>query len=193
MGFLLTLFLCTVNILNSTASNTPKSGGDATAIIQWIMWCLLFIIMAILEYAMILAYKKFKRIAVNFEDICMQCHDNTTENLLKIPKTEVAIIQKAKLSAFFRRTVLHDHAASQLIKKIDILMAIMCPVSFTIFTVAFWSHFSYWKLLSIHVFTVHTYTSKATIDGTVVKRMTFFPLPIYRKTLRGIGFALKHG
>ena len=73
----------------------------------------------------------------------MQCHDSTTESLLKIPKAEVTMIQKAKVSAFFRTAVLHDHVASQLIKKLDIVMAIICPVSFTIFTVAFWSHISY--------------------------------------------------
>ena len=49
MGFLLTLFLCTVNILSSMATSTPKSGGVTTAIIQWILWCLMFIIIPILE------------------------------------------------------------------------------------------------------------------------------------------------
>ena len=60
MGFLLTLFLCMINILNSEATNSPKSGGAVTAIILWISSCSVFIIMAILEYALILCFKKYK-------------------------------------------------------------------------------------------------------------------------------------
>ena len=33
-----------------------------------------------------------------------------------IPKTEVTMTKKAKVTIFFRPTVLHDHAASQLVK-----------------------------------------------------------------------------
>ena len=62
LGFLLTLFLCMINILNSRAANSPKSGGNANAIIQWILSCLLFIILAILEYALILCYRKYKKL-----------------------------------------------------------------------------------------------------------------------------------
>ena len=109
MGFLLTLFLCMVNILNSMVLYTPKSGGDATAIIQWIMWCLLFIIMAIVEYAMILGYKKYKN-KVIVGDICGQSHESRTEDMSK---------------------------------KLDKLMAIVCPCSFIFFSVVFWYHFSY--------------------------------------------------
>ena len=61
MGFLLTLFLCMVNTLNSMAQNAPNSGGSTTAIIQWILSCLLFMILAILEYALILGYKKYRK------------------------------------------------------------------------------------------------------------------------------------
>ena len=67
MGFLLTLFLCMVNILNWAARYSPKSGANATAIIQWILSCSLFIIMAILEYAVILCYKKYKKPTIDQE------------------------------------------------------------------------------------------------------------------------------
>ena len=33
-----------------------------------------------------------------------------------IPKTEVTMTKKAKVTIFFRPTVLHDHAASRLVK-----------------------------------------------------------------------------
>ena len=67
MGFLLTLFLCMVNILNWAARYSPKSGANATAIIQWILSCSLFIIMAILEYAVILCYKKYKKPTIDVD------------------------------------------------------------------------------------------------------------------------------
>ena len=57
MGFLLTLLLCVVNIFNSTADKFPK---NANAINQWILSCLLFIILATLEYTLLLGYKKYK-------------------------------------------------------------------------------------------------------------------------------------
>ena len=40
-----------------------------------------------------------------------------TEKYQKTPKTEVTITKKAKVPIFFRPTVLHDHAASRLVKK----------------------------------------------------------------------------
>ena len=61
LGLLLTLFLCAVNILNSTQRSTPKSGGTMTAIMQWIMACIGFIILAILEYAWILSHNKYMK------------------------------------------------------------------------------------------------------------------------------------
>ena len=58
LGLLLTLFLCAINTLNATQRSAPKSGGTMTAIIQWILACIGFIIMAILEYAWILSHQK---------------------------------------------------------------------------------------------------------------------------------------
>ena len=61
MGFLLTLVLCKINLLNTTVVNSPRSGGQPTAIVQWILFCLFFTTMAIFEYAMILTYKKYSK------------------------------------------------------------------------------------------------------------------------------------
>ena len=61
MGFLLTLVLCKINLLNTTVVNSPRSGGQPTAIVQWILFCLFFTTMAIFEYAMILTYKKYRK------------------------------------------------------------------------------------------------------------------------------------
>ena len=60
MGLLLTLLLCMVNIFNSADTKYPKT---AKAIILWILSCILFIILPILEYALLLGYKKYKKTA----------------------------------------------------------------------------------------------------------------------------------
>ena len=77
MGLLVTLFLCMVNILNSEAANSPKSGGTVNAIIQWILTCSVFIILAILEYALILCYKKYNR-TTNIETHSIKHHTQTS-------------------------------------------------------------------------------------------------------------------
>ena len=110
MGFLLTLFLCTVNILNSMATSTPKSGGVTTAIIQWILWCLMFIIIPILEYAIILCYKKYKRPAMNIGE-------NISVNSGQFQEGKVEEISR----------------------KLDKWMMIAYPCSFIILTAIFWS------------------------------------------------------
>ena len=58
MGFLMTLMLCNVSIFNSTAEKFPP---NANAITQWILSCLLFIILAILEYTLLLGYNKYQK------------------------------------------------------------------------------------------------------------------------------------
>ena len=49
------------------------------------------------------------------------------------PKTEVTMTKKAKVTIFFRPTVLHDHAASRLVKNLDLRMygnLLMCIKGF---------------------------------------------------------------
>ena len=59
MGLLVTLFLCSINTLNSVASNSPSSWENVSALIQWIIICQTFIIIAIAEYAYILSQTKY--------------------------------------------------------------------------------------------------------------------------------------
>ena len=40
----------------------------------------------------------------------------------KTPKTEVTMTKKAKVPIFFRPTVLHDHAASRLVKTSSVVV-----------------------------------------------------------------------
>ena len=58
LGLLLTLFLCMTNTMNTVTSETPQSSGEATAIVLWMIFCMVFILVALLEYAFILLYKR---------------------------------------------------------------------------------------------------------------------------------------
>ena len=86
--------------------NSPKSGGATTAIIQWTISCSMFINVAILEYAMILGYKKYK----------------ISSRVGPRKKTSSA----------------KEHKEESLFKRWDRRMAITLPVTFGLFSVAFW-------------------------------------------------------
>ena len=57
LGLLLTLFLCMVNTLNSVSLKSPKSNSGPTALVIWIVTCICFQLLAILEYAWVIAAK----------------------------------------------------------------------------------------------------------------------------------------
>ena len=84
MGFLLTHVLCIINLLNATVVNSPRSGGHPTAIVYWILSCLIFTLFAIVEYAMILRYIKYR---ITPSDIATNItgprKENDKENLFK--------------------------------------------------------------------------------------------------------------
>ena len=65
MGILLTLSLCLINTLNSAIRTSPKSGGGPNAHVKWILTCLIFITIPVIEYSWILLRTKFKKDAVN--------------------------------------------------------------------------------------------------------------------------------
>ena len=108
LGTLLTLFLCAINIFNSLSRSSPKSGGSVTAIMEWVLACLAFIIMAILEYILILAYKKFK--------------GNNTIDTQSFAWMESKNVKK-------------DMALS---KCLDIMMIMIFPPVFLLFSCIFW-------------------------------------------------------
>ena len=57
IGLLLTLLLCSINIFNSTETKYPK---NSFAIVDWILSCIIYITLPLLEYAILLGYKKYK-------------------------------------------------------------------------------------------------------------------------------------
>ena len=112
MGFLTTLFLCMINILNWSARYSPKSGQYVTAMIYWILYCLIFIIGAIVEYALILYFKKNRKLP-------------TLDAEMKISSQSGKNVDKLHLKERFRR--------------LDRWMMLLFPMAFSIFSIIFWS------------------------------------------------------
>ena len=54
LGLLITLSLCMFNTLNSVSRSAPRTNKSPTAMVKWILGCLLFILLACLEFAWIL-------------------------------------------------------------------------------------------------------------------------------------------
>ena len=84
-----------VNILNWAARYSPKSGANATAIIQWILSCSTFIIMAILEYAVILCYKKYKKPTIDEEMYASTSSGKVEEMSKRLDKVMICIFPLA--------------------------------------------------------------------------------------------------
>ena len=63
-------------------NHAPKSGGNSTAIIQWILLCLFFIAIPILEYALILSYQKYNKLSsVDVNDMSGPVKERKTEEM----------------------------------------------------------------------------------------------------------------
>ena len=84
MGFLVTLMLCTVNIFNSADGKYPP---NANTMIQWILACLLFIIMAMLEYTFLLGYNKYR----NPQEVQQKRKTSSTDDAIYIKKMSNAL------------------------------------------------------------------------------------------------------
>ena len=55
LALLLTLLLCIINTLNKASNNSPRASRGPTALVRWLIICLVFIFLSLLEYAWILA------------------------------------------------------------------------------------------------------------------------------------------
>ena len=54
LSLVLTLFLCMINTLNSVTTDSPKANSSSTALVKWVIICLIFLLLAILEYSWVL-------------------------------------------------------------------------------------------------------------------------------------------
>ena len=70
MALLITLLLCLINIFNSVTSNSPNS-DSITSIGAWLIYCILFVKGALLQYGGILFWK------------CIANNDYYAENYIK--------------------------------------------------------------------------------------------------------------
>ena len=111
LPLLLTLTLCMINTLNSVVTTSPKSGGKPTALIVWIWSCLVFIILAVLEYSTLLYYSKVKSIKGAIEG-----------------KKDMKAISKADFE-------------EKKFTNMDMLMLAIFPSVFIIFSLIFWLSF----------------------------------------------------
>ena len=117
IALLLTLFLCTINTLNSVVNTTPSSGGNTSALIVWIMSCLAFIIVAIAEYAWILSHRKYL-------------------NLAKI------IVESSNQDSCIKPNELKpqpDEHKSDMPKRLDKFMVLINPPIFVVFSIVYWT------------------------------------------------------
>ena len=80
--------------------------------IQWILYCLIFIIGAIVEYALILYFKKNRKLP-------------TLDAEMKISSQSGKNVDKLHLKERFRR--------------LDRWMMLLFPMAFSIFSIIFWS------------------------------------------------------
>ena len=60
LGLLVTLFLCSINTLNAVKQKTPRPDDGTTVAVQWTVMCMTFILLAMCEYAVILAIQMFQ-------------------------------------------------------------------------------------------------------------------------------------
>ena len=109
LGLLLTTFLCQINTFNSVARTTPKSSGEATAIVFWITACMCFILLALAEYFLILL--------LNQEHLMLKDRHNARKHSDKTRQ---------------------EKSNYDIAKRIDKLMLIACPPFFILFSIVFW-------------------------------------------------------
>ena len=121
LGMLLTLFLCMVNTLNNACNNSPKAPGGPTAMIRWLIVCLLFMLFSLVEYAWILAfYQESKK---------MESYDSETK---KHSKSLLGENIEVKSNTAIR-------SKKWTPKRIDQAALLVLPVLFTVIIILFWT------------------------------------------------------
>ena len=91
LGLLLTLFLMMINMNNSISTEIPKS-DSACPLIIWILICTVFIILALLEYFMILIKVKYCKMNKK-----VKAKDKSEEEILK---DWILVLDKTSLTLF---------------------------------------------------------------------------------------------
>ena len=56
LGLLLVIFLCMINTMNSVSKNSPQADSGPTVLVIWMVVCISFLMIAIVEYAWIINF-----------------------------------------------------------------------------------------------------------------------------------------
>ena len=56
LGMLLVIFLCMINTMNSVSKNSPQADSGPTVLVIWMVVCISFLMIAIVEYAWIINF-----------------------------------------------------------------------------------------------------------------------------------------
>ena len=112
---LVTLFLCLVNTLNSVSETSPNTQSVPTAIVSWIIVCMVFVLGALVSYAWIL-YR--------------QVHGGSDKNLKAGDPIKVTPAQKISQP-------ITTPSPTIKIQKMDKILLSAFPVSFVISTIMF--------------------------------------------------------
>ena len=94
LGLLLTLFLMMINMNNSISTKIPKS-DSACPLIIWILICTVFIILALLEYSIILIKVKYGKMIKKIEAKYKSKKQILKDWILMLDKTSLTLFPPA--------------------------------------------------------------------------------------------------
>ena len=115
-----------INTLNSVSNNAPRPHEGASALVRWLIMCLLFILSALFEYSGILWCWGQKRAMVEKEVLrsVVEKHiDNSDDIDTRITKIHSQL----------------DNAFRSKASKIDRFSLIAFPIAFTTMSILFWT------------------------------------------------------
>ena len=123
---LLTLFLCMVNTLNNASNNSPRPEEGATALVRWLIVCLVYILLALFEYAAILCLQGRKK---------CHCSEENSEVPPKVNSYSSVAIEDGNIET------LNPQTESKIFdtKRIDKFALMIFPPMFSFTTVLFWT------------------------------------------------------
>ena len=110
MGLLMTIFLGSITIYNSVTEKSPKAGGSTNALVEWILACQVFIVLAICEYSTLLAFRKYGNISLRNGQVVNQEINQRVGKISKLTDMVMLVIFPV---VFFTFAVIYWHTVSK--------------------------------------------------------------------------------
>ncbi len=155
MALLVTLFLMMVNLSTSATAHSPKS-DQVNGLQVWLLTCIMFVFMALLEYATILYIKNMRGVnSIGFffrVEIKIRIFWQVKDRVFKAGVMVVTPSKSPDSCWESQQTELQEHR----IKLIDFVCIVLFPVMFLAFNIGYWA-LQYAKL--------YTETSKLLVDS----------------------------